>query len=372
MKRACLVFAVAGCASEPPDTINYTGETRRFAIDQINVARTNTEARAFGTDLNGDRTVDNQLGMVISTQSSFGNITDHGPDMIASAAIASSVELVFDDPVSDETVALRYFGNELDEPKLVGGTFSNGTFETRSAGAAAVSLPVFVDADPVVLPLLHARAKLTPDGRGGYEGWIYGAVVPELALEAAFAGVHQMIEARPGDHLVFHRMIDTTPRDYMLTQEEFNKNSLIQSLFSPDVTIDGDKMLSIGFRVHLSPCADGQCTAAPPAAPCFDRVRDGDETDIDCGGSCGACASGLTCADASDCQSGSCNGTCAEASCFNGVRDGYETDIDCGSLCGGCATGADCISNADCASGQCGLPCSGTFCGEYSFDTCRS
>ncbi|MEK9183000.1 MAG: IPT/TIG domain-containing protein, partial [Patescibacteria group bacterium] len=41
--------------------------------------------------------------------------------------------------------------------------------------------------------------------------------------------------------------------------------------------------------------------------------------------------------------------------CFNKEKDADETDIDCGPNCGACAN-ADCNTNADCASGYCDLP----------------
>ena len=53
-------------------------------IDSIAVPMSSTEARAFGADIDGDHAIDNQLGMVLGTLAGFGNITTHGPDMIAS------------------------------------------------------------------------------------------------------------------------------------------------------------------------------------------------------------------------------------------------------------------------------------------------
>jgi hypothetical protein len=370
MKRACLVLALTACATDP-DPITYTGESRRFVVDSIAVPMNNTEAREFGGDLNGDRTVDNQLGMVISTLKGIsGNVTTHGDEMIAAGALLSSVELIADDFGSDDTVALRYFGADGDGADLIGGALADGRFVTERTGAAAVHLPVFVDADPITIPIVHMRMTLTADGRGGFDAMVHGAVVPEVARKAAYDGVMQMFANRPGDHLVFFRMLDAVPQDFTITQQEFDKNTLIQALLAPDLEIDGQPLLSIGFRVHLSACAEGRC--ATPAAPtCFDRVRNGNETDVDCGGPCGKCAAGFTCSDASDCETASCNGTCAAPSCSDGVRDGFETDVDCGAQCGGCAVGQACFSNADCASSQCGAPCSGTLCGDYSLDYCR-
>jgi hypothetical protein len=56
----------------------------------------------------------------------------------------------------------------------------------------------------------------------------------------------------------------------------------------------------------------GQPPAAQPVSPCANGVQDGDETDVDCGGSCGMCANGLGCRNFTDCQSAVCapNGTC--------------------------------------------------------------
>jgi hypothetical protein len=152
------------------------------------------------------------------------------------------------------------------------------------------------------------------------------------------------------------------------------------------------------------------CTPLPPA--CNDGVKNGNETDVDCGGPCPGCQYGQACNGGSDCQSGTCsggtcgpcNGTtnpycggscspcqdssrcsvpsdcqshacqlysfpdvpsfggltyCAPSHCANGVKDGCETDIDCGDgsfqacMCGSCASGKTCASARGCISGIC-------------------
>ncbi len=45
---------------------------------------------------------------------------------------------------------------------------------------------------------------------------------------------------------------------------------------------------------------------APAGDSCTDGRKNGDESDVDCGGACGACASGADCSSASDCASGLC------------------------------------------------------------------
>lgn len=49
-------------------------------------------------------------------------------------------------------------------------------------------------------------------------------------------------------------------------------------------------------------CTSGRCGTSH----CGDGVRNGDETGIDCGGSCGACGIGSQCRTGDDCQSGAC------------------------------------------------------------------
>ena len=88
--------------------------------------------------------------------------------------------------------------------------------------------------------------------------------------------------------------------------------------------------------VTTTPTEDG--AGEMLAKLCMDGVRSGDETHIDCGGSCEPCVDGAGCDRGADCQSGVCTlGTCAPATCTDVVENGDETDIDCG---GACARGA--------------------------------
>ncbi|MCK6547220.1 hypothetical protein L6R52_15320 [Myxococcota bacterium] len=67
---------------------------------------------------------------------------------------------------------------------------------------------------------------------------------------------------------------------------------------------------------------------------CDDGVRGPGESDVDCGGACGACVAGDTCQTADDCESDVCTaGVCAAATCADGVQNGGETSIDCGGPC---------------------------------------
>jgi hypothetical protein len=92
-----------------------------------------------------------------------------------------------------------------------------------------------------------------------------------------------------------------------------------------------------------------------PVGTCTDGARNGNESDVDCGGRCGPCASGLACGVPFDCASGSCiGGTCqAPATCGDALLTVGETDIDCGGPCAPCASGKTCGVDQDCLTRAC-------------------
>ena len=96
---------------------------------------------------------------------------------------------------------------------------------------------------------------------------------------------------------------------------------------------------------------------APDAAPkCDDGIKNGTETDVDCGGSCTGCAEGKFCAAGPDCENGICtSGNCAAPSCTDGVKNGTELDVDCAGPCGmrSCKVGQACDDNTQCVTQMC-------------------
>jgi hypothetical protein len=104
-------------------------------------------------------------------------------------------------------------------------------------------------------------------------------------------------------------------------------------------------------------CTTGICTGGKCVNPsCTDGIKNGSETDTDCGGAtCPKCADTKTCAGAGDCSSGVCTATkCVAATCIDTVKNGVETDVDCGGgTCGKCVDGKTCSAATDCVSGLC-------------------
>jgi hypothetical protein len=104
-------------------------------------------------------------------------------------------------------------------------------------------------------------------------------------------------------------------------------------------------------------CLEGKCVPQT----CNNTMKDGAETDIDCGGpSCLPCGEGLVCGVSSHCASGVCISvggapkTCQPATCMDTKINGNETDEDCGGPdCPACSDNLACVASTDCASKVC-------------------
>jgi hypothetical protein len=96
-------------------------------------------------------------------------------------------------------------------------------------------------------------------------------------------------------------------------------------------------------------CLKAELCGQGAACTCDDGVKDGDETDVDCGGSrCAPCPHGRACVSPSDCAVGSCSG----GHCGDGCAAGQAK-------CGG----GSCVMLGDPANcGACGRSCNGSPC----------
>ena len=142
----------------------------------------------------------------------------------------------------------------------------------------------------------------------------------------------------------------------------------------------------------FAPTPTKKPTKRPTPATCTDATKNGDETDVDCGGSaCPPCNIHLSCKKATDCVQNVCtNGKCeyskaptpspttgtpttlkpttstpttkapTKATCSDGMANGNETDIDCGgNECNPCKYDRFCRVSTDCrqkvcVKGRCG------------------
>jgi len=368
------IIALAGCGGGASTDVSgpFTGVTYRFTVDQLQLPMQRTD---FADDLNGDPRVDNQLGNITGALAGQKDLVTDIDDLLASGVLAPVIEITTDDPTlrNDPTVGVRFIGRDGEEAGQMGGALVDGvlttnrTRTTRSPVSATLHLPLFPHADPLTLPAIGLEAELVADG-GGFGCTLHGAFPAATDQMPAWAALAQMLSADPQGSPLLVGDLDKN-HDGVISLDEFTKSGLVQNIMAPDVQLtDGHgtwkplaqpdngmkDSLSFGLFMHLSPCPSGRCQPAPTNL-CADRVRDGDESDLDCGGaSCLGCAGGAHCNVAADCQSRQCTGgVCAAPSCSDGVQDGGETGVDCGFGCGPCGDGGGCRSDVDCTSGYC-------------------
>jgi cysteine-rich repeat protein len=122
----------------------------------------------------------------------------------------------------------------------------------------------------------------------------------------------------------------------------------------------GDHVVETGEQ--CDPPNSVTCGPTCQFATCTDGIKDGAETDLDCGGAAcdplgDTCANGKSCGAGADCTSGVCTGSvCQAPTCIDSVKNGGESGVDCGgtSSCGGCP-GATCTMATDCHSLSCSV-----------------
>lgn len=106
---------------------------------------------------------------------------------------------------------------------------------------------------------------------------------------------------------------------------------------------------------------------------CSDGIQNGDETGVDCGGSCSPCASCNDGIQNGDETGVDCGGSCSPCpTCNDGIQNGDETGVDCGGSCSPCATCNDGIQNGDETGVDCGGscdPCDGGGCSYVAVDS---
>jgi len=155
----------------------------------------------------------------------------------------------------------------------------------------------------------------------------------------------------------------------------------------------GDRRLLVGIAFGISliaACSDDALLTAPTdagvdaakpiadAAPpsCTDAIKNGSESDVDCGGACAVkCADAKDCSVAADCASSVCTASkCAAPDCMDTVKNGSESDVDCGGTCAtkcafgkACAVAADCV-NGVCAGALCAEPAAANLIGHWTFN----
>jgi hypothetical protein len=312
MKIALLVGSLVACGGggdqtidaaidAPPDVPELDAPidglaTHRYVVSVLRVPENNAQARDYGLDLDGDLTVDNQLGMVIGTLASQGfavqtqvtSAIDKGeilmlPEIRADSLTQSILPATFAlfkgaNPTpaacagaADTTCKKHLAGNasfmiaaDSAHDMPLTGTVIGGQL-LAGPGHVRISVNLFGGA-PTAFDLVGARVKLDPVtatgiGKGSIGGGIttteidaklypafqasaMAAVTRDCTGSGADCGCGSGTEGKQ-----WIALLDTMPANCAISVEEVKGNSLFQSLFAPDVTLEGQQAISIGLQI---------------------------------------------------------------------------------------------------------------------------
>ncbi|HUJ59590.1 MAG TPA: hypothetical protein VLX92_13885 [Kofleriaceae bacterium] len=285
-------------AAPPPDMAldapSPTGMHYHYVIDHVNVPTTSAQAQADGLDLDGNGTIDNQLGNVLATftsqgfdfQTTVSQDVDDGAIIMLGDLQASALDNASDAGFTlytgtnpqppacsspTDTVCRHHLtgsamfdvaASPRDNP--LAGAIVNGTYTTTTSGHLSVQLALA--GNPVTLTLIGARAKLVPTATTITTGILAGAITTTDLDTKVFPAVQQAVTATiaadctaltspptcgcasgsQGASLI--ALFDAN-HDCAVSVDEIENNQLIQALFAPDVTVEGQKALSFGVQV---------------------------------------------------------------------------------------------------------------------------
>jgi len=282
-------------AYEPQDASPPTHH--HFVIDQLTFPTNNTQAGELGFDLNGDQMPENQVGMVMSALSAqleldsqiamntaidrgtaimLGDLAAHDLSTDASAtftiyqganpmppACADSQDLTCRQHLTGSASFALRAGAPIDVP--LSGSITNSVL-AAGPGHLTVQLSI-IESVPFTITLLGARVELTatPTTLSGKLGGAITIVdydqkiVPAIrdGLQSLVIRDCVMLQSPPDCGCIAGStgntvldMFDTMQSDCTISADEIRNNTLIQSLFTADVTIEGMSALSFGVGVH--------------------------------------------------------------------------------------------------------------------------
>ncbi len=178
-----------------------------------------------------------------------------------------------------------------------------------------------------------------------------------------------MVSDMPGadmDDLSVVDLIDLTPPPDLTADATPTCSDNLKNSSETDIDCGGSCPNRCANTKHCSSgsdCSSAVCQSTDmglicAAATCMDLTKNLNETDVDCGGSCAKCAATKHCLVAADCSSAVCvaidmGSVCAAATCADLVKNGDESDVDCGGGCNKCVLGKGCGAGTDCASTFC-------------------
>lgn len=289
----CSALPLVACGSDEPMP---EGPPHPYVVSEVTVPATNPQATEIGLDLNGDKVVDNQLGMVLAALATAGfKVQDaltqaiNAGDIVLLASIqakdfsssGAGLKVFIGDTATvmpapctgtTDTVCRHHLdgsgtftiaASSPTDAEVVG-SIKGGTF---NGGPGDILLKIALGSTSgIQLNLIGARAKATGMSETGVDSIVIGGaltqddlntqVIPEIfnqlgpIVMADCTGVGTDCGCQnPSTGKTVLGLFDTMPKDCKLTVEEIQNNAILKNLLAPDVTIDGKMALSLGVKV---------------------------------------------------------------------------------------------------------------------------
>lgn len=269
-----------------------------YVMDSLLVPMNNTQARDFGLDLNGDQTVDNQLGMVLATLDAQGfELQTATTTQIDRGQILELFDLGATSFTTEPAATFAAYAGATPMPAPCAGT-SDTTCRHHLAGTGTFTIAAGSPTNPALTGVIAAGAMTTAPGHllapitlftppamplyvtlvgakvqlaqasdpsilqlkltGGItQTDIDGKLIPAMreGIQAQVVKDCTMLASPPtcgcpagSTGKTMLDLFDSAPKDCTVSVQEVRDNSLINSLLAPDVMLEGQMCLSYGVR----------------------------------------------------------------------------------------------------------------------------
>lgn len=250
---------LAGCADLPTDNEPSPGECSdtQLRLTQVHLPRSGGEAAGLGFDLDGDRTVDNQLGAL--TAALAGIYSEWDPETWLADRLAQQevhwlarIDSCEGTPAWSARLARAIDDDGDGRLEIVDeGAPAQGDGLVAAGGTGLVPVGYFADGGGMAVdPAWEAAPSFSVSAResgGGDVTLTLGMAVP--LGDAALAPAAAFLTAELADGSLFARGIDTDD-DGVVSVTELRASPAVAVLLAPDVDTDGDganDAISIGF-----------------------------------------------------------------------------------------------------------------------------
>lgn len=290
-----LVLMVAGCRG---DELLPQGDHYQYVVSDVRVPSNNMMARDDGLDLDGDGSIDNQLGYVFGTLAQNGlGVSDTAREALLRGGVLMLAELVTTGfETTRATGFTTYLGSDpdpapcLDPARLetcgqhllgqgrftvdVGSTSDqaigpivDGVF-LEAVGAMPVEIAIDSSA-PIRLDLHGARVRLSPISESDVSGILAGGItqadIDGVVIPQAAAQIDRIVRtecAQPTGSApcgclanaradLLQKVFDSDD-SCQVEVAELSSSSVVRSLLDPDIVIDGQRLMSFGVGTELA------------------------------------------------------------------------------------------------------------------------